>query len=211
MKKRKILLNFPLMYQGYDKLDNRNINYFSLRKEEALNYGNNVRLVKIQLFNPLLKKSDIYYDLNNEFREKDKEHKLFDFLDNSNEGIKRQERFFRFLKKKGYDGLSNIHENNEFSPSIDSQYVIVFNKKSFEEIPEKDLDFLTAWMIKEINTHATKNDTKVYLFTLTEIFKNYKLDEDTHENVSLTLNEHDIKFSLKQSDERTPFSILFNF
>ena len=47
-------------------------------------------------------------------------NKRFDLLDNTKEGLIKQEQFFKFLKKQGYNGL-------DFTKFSDSQYVITFS------------------------------------------------------------------------------------
>ena len=171
-------LIFPIMYQGYNNLDEREANYFTLSKKEALNYGQNVRVVMIELHNPLLKRSDDYYTLQNEFREIDKDHKWGDILDNSTEGIKRQQRFFDFLEKKGYDGITYIHQGCFFYPSSDSQYVVCFRKKTFKVLSDGQISGMASWFIKELNTHSTEHNKRIWVHNLKMIYENHNVLEE---------------------------------
>lgn len=187
MKQTRLI--FPIMYQGYNNLDEREANYFTLSKKEALNYGQNVRVAMIELHNPLLKRSDDYYALQNEFKEIDKDHKWGDILDNSTEGIKRQQRFFDFLEKKGYDGITYIHQGCFFYPSIDSQYVVCFKKKSFKVLTDDQLGGMAGWFIKELNTHATENHSKIWIHNLKMIYDNHNVSEEEREWIREKIEE----------------------
>jgi hypothetical protein len=169
-------LLFPIMYQGYNKLDEREVNYFALSKAEALSYGSNIRAVMIELKKPLM--DDDYYKMQNEFEDIDQDHKWGDILDNSEAGIKRQHRFFKFLEKKGYDGITKIHRGCVFYPSIDSQYAVVFNKKDFKVLSEDDLDSMAGWMIKQLNTHSTELQSRLMLHNLKAIYDNHNISDE---------------------------------
>ena len=108
------------VYQGYNnKVDNRGINFYTLNKEEAKDYGKNVREVIIDTSGMLNKKKDskIYNELKVKFS-KDT-GKSFDLLDNSPAGLKTQNEFFNVLKKKGYTGI-------DFTGFNDNQYIVAF-------------------------------------------------------------------------------------
>jgi hypothetical protein len=141
----------------------------------------------IELENPLM--DDEYYKMQNEFESVDQDHKWGDILDNSPSGIKRQYRFFEFLKKKGYDGITKIHKGCFFYPSIDSQYAIVFDKKSLKELSDDDLDSIAGWMIKQLNTHSTENQDKVMLHTLKAIYDNHNITDEMRGYVKEKLEE----------------------
>lgn len=117
------------VYQGYNTLDNRKINYYTELKKEAQTYGKNIREVVINTEGFFRRKDneDEYVKLFNEFRDLTKQ--TFDILDNTKEGLKIQEAFFNFLESKGYKGfdLTGWEEN---------RYIISFseeNKKSYNE------------------------------------------------------------------------------
>jgi hypothetical protein len=111
------VLRFKQVYQGYNKLDNRKINYFTVDKNEASNYGSNVRNVILNTSNLLKGYSNDYNNLLNEY------YKItnsgFDLLDNSKKGIENQNKFFEFIKEKGYKGL-------DFTMFSDSKYIVSF-------------------------------------------------------------------------------------
>ena len=106
-----------VLYQGYNNLDNRKYNYFTLDNSEASNYGSNVRRIVYNIKNLLQGNSDDYKILVNE------DYKLtgtrFDILDNTPDGIKKQNQFFDYLVSKGYKGL-------DFTMYSDTQYVVLF-------------------------------------------------------------------------------------
>ena len=110
-------LGFKQVYQGYDKLDNRKINYFTVDKNEASNYGNNTRAVVLNTNDLLKGNSNEYTNLLNEYYKIT--NNRFDILDNSEEGIKKQNQFFKFIKNKGYKGL-------DFTMFSDTQYIVSF-------------------------------------------------------------------------------------
>jgi len=112
-------LGFKTVYQGYNVLDSRDINYYTIDKKEAANYGKNIRTVVIDIKSNLLDgTSNEYYNFVNQ--DQKLTNKRFDLLDNTKEGLIKQEQFFKFLKKQGYNGL-------DFTKFSDSQYVITFS------------------------------------------------------------------------------------
>jgi len=116
------------VYQGYNTLENREFNYYTLNEEEAKNYGKNVRKVNLNTKDFLKYTDPAYNTLLSEFN---KSGKTFDILDNSKEGLSVQESFFRFLKSKGYKGLSLLGR-------IDNNYVITFSEPSVNEFDLAD-------------------------------------------------------------------------
>lgn len=116
------------VYQGYTTLENREFNYYTLNEEEAKNYGKNVRKVDLNTKDFLKYTDPAYNTLINEFS---KAGKTFDILDNSKEGLSVQESFFRFLKSKGYKGLSLLGRT-------DNNYVITFSEPSVNEFDLAD-------------------------------------------------------------------------
>ena len=181
--KKMKLLNFPIMYQGYHSIDNRDVNYFAFQQDEAKSYGTNTRLVQITLNNPLLKRSDEYWQLRDEFHKKNGYYA--EILDNSNEGLIRQIKFFEFLKQKGYDGITFLHEGIYFYPTIDSQYVITFTKDGFKEID--DIELAAGYFSKQLSKHPSENDSRVWLHNLNEILTNYEISEEIKEGIIFDL------------------------
>src|SRR5574343_1500190 len=55
------------VYQGYNTLDNRNINYYTLNEKEAKSYGKNVRKVDINTSEHLSANSKTFSDLKKEY------------------------------------------------------------------------------------------------------------------------------------------------
>ena len=117
-------LGYKEMYQGYDVLDNREINYFTTNEEEARNYGGNLRSVLVNTKNLLKRDSEEYTNLLQE--DYDKTQTRFDILDNSEEGLQKQEQFFNFLKSKGYSGLDSTMYS-------DNKYIVTFGDNEFGE------------------------------------------------------------------------------
>lgn len=177
------------MYQGYNKLDNRQVNYFAMSKKEALNYGVNVRAVSVELSKPLLKASDSYYDLIYQFKLETNDRNLVDILDNSKEGLTRQFAFFDFLKKKGYDGISFLHQGCFFYPSSDSRYVICFYRKSFNVLNDKEIGEMSGLFIKQLNKRASENYSKVLITNLKNIYENHNISKTEREFVSIELKD----------------------
>lgn len=128
------------VYQGYDTLDDRKFNYFTINKAEASEYGKNVRTVTLNIKDLLKGNSKLYKDLKQEDFENTGER--FDLLDNSKKGKEKQNQFFDFLYKKGYKGI-------DFTMFSDSQYIVSFEnlevksaekniKVKLKEEPKKD-------------------------------------------------------------------------
>lgn len=114
---------FITVYQGYNEnVDEREFNYFTINKEEAQNYGTNIREVEIDTTGALdtVSNRDLYSDLKSEF--KALTGKNFDILLNDAEGLKTQNEFFNFLRNKGYTGLNMLKQG-------DSQYFVSFTKE----------------------------------------------------------------------------------
>lgn len=129
------------LYQGREgSKDNRTYNYFTTNKEEASSYGE-VHEELIQLENVLekahnteqgLKWTREYEELHDAFRKK--EGYGFDILDNSPEGLTKQNKFFAFLKAKGFDGLSLISEHGKLrgdDQQTEDRYVISFGRQNY--------------------------------------------------------------------------------
>jgi len=116
------------LYQGYNTFQNRVFNYFTFNKEEAKEYGKNVRSIVLDLKDFLKANSEEYLNLKKEdYRITGK---IFDILDNSKEGLEKQEQFFEYLKSKGYKGL-------DYSMFEDSQYVVTFEETVADTLESK--------------------------------------------------------------------------
>ena len=110
--------NVKKVYQGYDKLDNREFNYFTEEESEAKDYGANVREVELDTTGFLkIDNKDEYYNEVNEFSKISGIR--FDILNNSKTGLENQAAFFNFLKSKGYKGLDMLG-------GVDSKYAVSF-------------------------------------------------------------------------------------
>lgn len=138
------------VYQGYDTLDGRKVNYYTINKDEASDYGKNVREVFIDISGMLdVKSNKLDYD---GFRVafNSLTGKTFDILDNSTEGLKTQNEFFNFLKRKGYTGL-------DFTGSSDNQYIVAF--KNLEVQKDDPADYDALFRLKP-GTETTRTETK---------------------------------------------------
>lgn len=113
--------NYMTVYQGYNTLDDRQYNYWTLDEAEARRYGNNVRKEKIDTSNFLNYYTDPEADkLKKEFKQST--GKYFDILDNSKEGLETQRQFFDLVKSKGYLGISFIVSEDQY----DNRYLVSF-------------------------------------------------------------------------------------
>ena len=168
-------LGFKTVYQGYNVLDSRDINYYTIDKKEAANYGKNIRTVVIDIKSNLLDgTSNEYYNFVNQ--DQKLTNKRFDLLDNTKEGLIKQEQFFKFLKKQGYNGL-------DFTKFSDSQYVITFsNLEITSQQKQQALQAYSQYLntifpdskVKDIVYHGSK-----YKF---EKFDKSKLGSNTNPN-----------------------------
>jgi hypothetical protein len=146
------------VYQGYDTLDNREINYFTVDKAEAKNYGKNVRQVNVDTKGFLEGDSKEYRPLRSEFAKQTGTD--FNILDNSPEGLAIQNNFFNFLKDRGYKGL-------DYTMFSDSQYLVAFSNDAVTDITSetpqynKNIYDLTPAQFKK---HLMKlnGDTNIY-------------------------------------------------
>ena len=119
--------NVKTVYQGRrGSNDNREVNYFTVDIEEARSYGN-VSEVQVDTTDFLDGSSDEFYKIKREYR--DLTGINFDILDNSVEGLKNQNKFFNFLKTKGYKGL-------DFTKFSDTRYIVSFSNSSI--IPKQE-------------------------------------------------------------------------
>lgn len=134
------------VYQGYDKLDNREFNYFTQEESEAKDYGANVREVELNTTGFLkIDNKDEYYNKVNEFSKISGIR--FDILNNSKIGLENQAAFFKFLKAKGYKGLDMLG-------GVDSKYAVSFtNQASTQLSTSVEIEF------QEEQTTGYKNRT----------------------------------------------------
>jgi hypothetical protein len=138
------------VYQGYNTLEDREFNYYTLNPEEAKSYGKNVREVEVDTKGYMEAYSDEYYQALEDFRKISSDN--FDLLDNSPKGLATQTRFFNLVRAKGYKGIN-------FAKFDDSQYLVSFapaksptqgllfqlsdsGQKFTEDLKNKLLDFL---------------------------------------------------------------------
>lgn len=156
-----------VVFQGYKgPLEEREFNYYAQNEREARDYGPNVRKVTVDTTGSLntVKDKETYYKLRLEFR--DKTGKNFEILDNSEEGLKTQAEFFRFLRdEKGYTGLNMLEQS-------DSVYFISFEKPvatatpsalqsqidKLEKEKEQKLKEISDKEIAELNTYQDAID-----------------------------------------------------
>lgn len=121
--------NTVKVYQGvYNEDDGREINYFTTDPTEAKDYGTHVREVHINTDKFLVKDSlefnrvhDEYINLGNS---------RFDILDNSPEGLKASDKFFKFLKNKGYRGYAESSDVLKGVVKGENDYLVSFTKSN---------------------------------------------------------------------------------
>lgn len=145
-------LGYMTVYQGYNQLDDREFNYFTIDQNEAKDYGTSVREVVI---NPrsLLKGDSVEYNkLVNDYYTKTGQR--FDILNNTPKGLKNQNDFFEFLKTKGYYGL-------DFTMFSDTRYVVSFGDIS---ISPQDEQRAFAFYSEYLNTVFPNSMSKDILF-----------------------------------------------
>ena len=145
-------LGYMTVYQGYNQLDDREFNYFTIDQNEAKDYGTSVREVVI---NPrsLLKGDSVEYNkLVNDYYTKTGQR--FDILNNTPKGLKNQNDFFEFLKTKGYYGL-------DFTMFSDTRYIVSFGDIS---ISPQDEQRAFAFYSEYLNTVFPKNTVNKILY-----------------------------------------------
>ena len=176
------VLGFKTVYQGYNVLDSRDINYYTIDKKEATDYGKNIRTVVVDIKSNLLDgTSNEYYNLVNQ--DQKLTNKRFDLLDNTKEGLIKQEQFFKFLKKQGYNGL-------DFTKYSDSQYVITFSNL-------------------EITPQQKQQALQLYSQYLDTIFPDSKVKDIVYHSTDATFDKfkkQDIKLLNPNIDEGLYFS-----
>jgi hypothetical protein len=110
-----------LVYQGINSTnqEDRAVQYYTLDKNEAKDYGRNVTPYRIKTFgflNPFNNKDD-YERLKQNFSLL--YGKNFDILNNSPAGLQTQLSFFKYIAYEGYKGL-------DYTDYPDSQYLVTF-------------------------------------------------------------------------------------
>jgi hypothetical protein len=137
-------LGFVEAFQGYNEsVDERPVNYFTLNSKEAQGYGSKLRTSYINTLDYLKgtpTDSDDYYKLVDEYQSQTGYR--FDILDNSPEGLKKQQGFFEFLISRGYKGLDK-------TGYMDSEYVVSFDNTTLfnqEEVDEKVSEIYAAFL-----------------------------------------------------------------
>src|ERR1035437_378681 len=106
VKSKLASLGKIIMYQGTSSdVAKRLFNYYTESEAEAKDYGSNVSTAVIDTEGYLTKKSDPekYYSEVDTFQ-KESGYR-FDILDNSPEGLNIQDKFFSYLRDKGYKGI----------------------------------------------------------------------------------------------------------
>jgi hypothetical protein len=130
-------------YQGTkSNRDNREYNYYTTNINEAKDYGGNITEITIDSSGFLKKYTEDYNSLTKEFNEKKSKETgriiHFDILDNSKEGLKIQNEFFKFIRNKGYKGYSEIIDKNQ----DENTYFVTFpeTKKVLSKIDIKETE-----------------------------------------------------------------------
>lgn len=143
------------VYQGRNsEFDGRKFNYYTINPKEASNYGSIIESKNINVkdyLQPYGKDKNKYSELLKEF--KDRTGKIFDILDNSQDGLYTQNQFFEFLQNKGYKGLDYVTRSEQYKSTVpnedsdindfDNLYIVQFSEK------ENELDKLGEERMKE--------------------------------------------------------------
>jgi hypothetical protein len=137
------------VFQGTKgRVDNRLFNYYTTDQKEALNYGQYVRSYEINTAYFLQGFSPEY--TNEMLQFKKLTGKWFDLLDNSPEGLKTQEEFFRYLMSRGFRGI-------DFTNYSSSNYVVEFKPAELANEDQPISEEEDAWSdfgewAKEVDT-----------------------------------------------------------
>jgi hypothetical protein len=163
-------------YQGTrGDIDNREVNYFTLDENEASDYGI-TRKVAINTEGFIDATTDEYRNLKNE------DQKLtgtrVDLMDNSVEGLAKQQQFFNFLMSKGYKGI----DNTGFE---DSKYLIAFQNQDFEKQAEVPKMLYTKY-IKSVQSRGSETDMDKFQ----QWAKNYGIPEYSRAGILTETQTH---------------------
>jgi hypothetical protein len=137
------------VFQGTKgRVDNRLFNYYTTDQKEALNYGQYIRSYEINTAYFLQGFSPEY--TNEMLQFKKLTGKWFDLLDNSSEGLKTQEEFFRYLMSRGFRGI-------DFTNYSSSNYVVEFKPAELANEDQPISEEEDAWSdfgewAKEVDT-----------------------------------------------------------
>lgn len=200
------------VYQGRtSEIDDRRYNYWSLYENDAKSYGPNVRKVRIDPSGFLFKReqrwrtnlngervfdwgwSEEYEKVMDEFKEKTG-HDYFDILDNSKEGLKKQNEFFEFLESKGYKGYAEFNEL-ELTEEHDNPYTVTFGDNGIidpevSKVVDENGEPLVVWHGGAIGIRIFRHSTNENTTTGT----GHYIDPKTQEKIP-TDSERAIFFS----------------
>ena len=149
------------VYQGYDgAVDHRSYNYWAASEAEAKNYGSNVRSKDIDTTGFLKKRNPdgtwtAEYDaLVKEFTATGEG--MPDILDNSPKGLKRLDRWFKFLEDKGYTGYQEGTQG-----SSENAYYVTFDKPASSGpavvMPAQNTTPVVTVVVNNYNQEQLKN------------------------------------------------------
>jgi len=147
------------MFQGFNELDNRSVNYFTMDAAEAQDYGSNVRRVTIDLAGTLAGDTKTYRQLMTDFQ--NQSGIQYDLYDNSTEGLQNQEKFYNFLRDKEYTGI-------DYTMFSDSPYVVLFGT-----------DNILSEGITRDGSGVMVNELDLYL-----MHENFKANESSLQNTA---------------------------
>lgn len=199
------------VYQGrISEIDDRRYNYWSRYENDARWYGPNVRKVRIDPSGFLFKREQRWVEFNGErefgwgwseeyekvmaeFKEKTG-HDHFDILDNSKEGLKKQNEFFEFLESKGYKGYAEINEL-ELTEEHDNPYTVTFGDNGIidpevSKVVDENGEPLVVW-------HGGAKDIRIFRHSTNEnttTGTGHYIDPKTQEKIP-TDSERTIFFS----------------
>lgn len=149
-----------VVYQGRkSNKDGRKFNYYTIDKNEASRYGNNLESKTIDTTGMLSYFSNEYTKLSQEFYEKT--GKRFDILDNSEDGLQTQNEFFEFIQSEGYTGFESLSEHPYLGKDfIENPYIVEFDNhedsKSISKVVDENGEPLVVYHGSMYENDSTK-------------------------------------------------------
>ena len=175
------------VYQGRtsEQPDGRRYNYWTLYERDAKTYGPNVRKVRINPSGFLFKREQRWrtnlngervfdWDWSEEYERVIEEFKAqtgydyFDILENGEEGLKKQNKFFEFLESKGYKGYAESNElEQRGGEEHDNPYTVTFGDNGIidsdvSKVVDENGEPLIVWHTGEKNINIFNTDKVVY-------------------------------------------------
>ena len=198
-----------VVYQGRkSNKDGRKFNYYTIDKNEASRYGNNLESKTIDTTGMLSYFSNEYTKLSQEFYEKT--GKRFDILDNSKEGLQTQNEFFEFVQSEGYTGFESLSEHPHLGKDfIENPYIVEFDNHKDSELISKVVDENGEPLVVY---HGTDNKFDVFsnLFSIytsnnEKMSDSYRYNEDSIEEDLYDFEEKEESYGLERDGARERF------